>query len=73
MFSVIPTGGCPQFGEIGKGVIIRELGVGDKQVLRIECQPGHDLIGPPKILCVDGQWKHIQKPQCSKRKSMFGD
>jgi hypothetical protein len=73
LFSVIPTSGCPEFVDIGKGVVIQVLLVGDKQVLRIECQPGHDLIGPPKILCVDGQWEHIQKPQCSKRKSIAID
>ncbi|XP_069677754.1 sushi domain-containing protein 4-like [Periplaneta americana] len=64
---VIPIGGCPEFGDIGKGATTQVIVVGDKQALHIECLPGYDLIGPPKILCVDGEWEHIQKPQCSKR------
>jgi len=55
--------------DVGKGVITQML-VGDKQVLHVGCQPGYDLIGPPKILCVDGHWDHPQKLQCSKRKSI---
>lgn len=56
--------------DVGKGVITQMLVVGDKQVLHVGCQPGYDLIGPPKILCVDGHWDHLEKLQCSKRKSI---
>ncbi|KAJ9598175.1 hypothetical protein L9F63_011137, partial [Diploptera punctata] len=58
---------CPEFGDVGKGAVAKVINVADKQVLHVECQPGYELIGPPKILCVDGQWEHNQKPQCSKR------
>jgi hypothetical protein len=70
LFTEIPTNRCPEFGDIGKSVITQVLVVGDKEVLHVECEPGHDLIGPPTILCVDGYWEHVQKPQCSKRKSI---
>jgi hypothetical protein len=70
LFTVIPISRCPEFSDVGKGVITQVLVVGDKEVLHIECEPGHDLMGPPKILCVDGHWEHVQKPQCSKRKSI---
>jgi hypothetical protein len=56
--------------DVGKGVITQMLVVGDEQVLHVGCQPGYDLIGPPKILCVDGHWDHLQKLQCLKRKSI---
>lgn len=55
--------------DVGKGVITQML-VGDQQVLHVGCQPGYDLIGPPEILCVNGSWDHLQKSQCSKRKSI---
>jgi hypothetical protein len=67
---VIPNSGCAEVVDAGKGVITQMLVVGDKQVLQVECQPDYDLIGPPKILCVDGHWDHLQKVQCSKRKSI---
>lgn len=68
-FSAIPICGCAEVVDVGKGVITQILVVGDKQVLHVGCQPGYDLNGPPKILCVDGHWDHLQKLQCSKRKS----
>lgn len=69
-FSVIPISECAEVVDVGKGVITQILVAGDKQALHVGCQPGYDLIGPPKILCVDGHWDHIQKLQCSKRKSI---
>ena len=64
---------CPEFGDVGKGALAQILVAGDKQVLHVECQSGYDLIGPPKILCINGQWEHDQKPQCSKRKYILSN
>ncbi|GFG37799.1 hypothetical protein Cfor_11617, partial [Coptotermes formosanus] len=64
---VISINGCTEVVDVGKGVITQIIVVGDKQVLHVGCQPGYDLIGPPKILCVDGHWDHLQKLQCAKR------
>ncbi|XP_067011464.1 membrane cofactor protein [Anabrus simplex] len=56
---------CPDYGEIEHGMTLMENnGI---PALRIQCDPDYDLIGRPKILCNDGQWENIPRPQCAKR------
>ncbi|XP_025836857.1 sushi, von Willebrand factor type A, EGF and pentraxin domain-containing protein 1 [Agrilus planipennis] len=38
-----------------------------QQTIHITCDPGFDLIGPPKVWCVDGQWEQHVRPHCVAR------
>nr|CAD7404613.1 unnamed protein product [Timema cristinae] len=58
---------CPEFGGIENGKITKIVS-SNIQALHIECEQGFDLIGRPKVLCNDGQWEQIPRPQCAKPK-----
>lgn len=60
---------CPDFGAIDNAETkLMNVGNTDTEALHIECGPGYDLTGRPKVLCTNGEWESIPRPKCSKRK-----
>ncbi|XP_063237481.1 sushi, von Willebrand factor type A, EGF and pentraxin domain-containing protein 1-like isoform X2 [Bacillus rossius redtenbacheri] len=57
---------CPDFGSIENGKTSK-IENSNIQSLHIDCLPGFYLIGRPKVLCNDGQWEQIPRPQCAKQ------
>lgn len=60
---------CPTFPEVENGtVIVRTNELPDFPVTaHITCNTGFDLSGPPKVLCIDGNWEDTMHPQCIAR------
>lgn len=59
---------CPSYKEVEHAaILLLEQIAGDdesQQTLHIQCNPGYELVGPPKILCIHGQWEQTKRPQC---------
>lgn len=55
---------CPEYGNI-ENAKVRPLTVANyHQAIHIECNPGYHLIGKHKLLCSNGQWDVVPRPQC---------
>ncbi|XP_065158267.1 sushi domain-containing protein 4-like [Atheta coriaria] len=68
--SALVTLSCATFDDIEHGVISLEQAddySNLQQVLHVRCNPGYDLFGPPKILCINDSWKIDQYPKCIAR------
>lgn len=60
---------CPPFPNVENGKVLKresEL-LNFRITAHIACLVGFDLVGPPKVLCVDGKWKFSVHPQCIAR------
>lgn len=60
---------CSNFPQVDNGtVVIRSDELSDYSVTaHITCKIGFDLIGPPKVLCIDGKWRDTIHHQCIAR------
>lgn len=58
---------CLDFGPIEHGSVrvIEHHSHYDFQTgVHVECDPGYDLIGSPKIMCIEGEWEQHSRPKC---------
>lgn len=54
---------CPDYGII-ENANVAIFNIANTQAIRIECNSGYHLIGKHKILCVDGRWDDVPRPEC---------
>lgn len=56
---------CSDFSEIKNGQVTTFQSTPIS--VKIECNPGYDLVGPPKILCIGNPWDAKNYPKCVAR------
>lgn len=58
---------CLDFGPIEHGsvrVIEHNAHYDFQTGVHVECDPGYDLVGSPKIMCIEGEWEQHSRPKC---------
>lgn len=70
-FTDITSSFCTPYEQIehGKITLLENIVSDDisQQTIHIQCTLGFDLVGPPKISCIDGQWEQTVRPHCVAR------